>query len=139
MKYYLTIFMLLWIVRSFSQAQNTEEKCKFYFDSISNRQIYSIVDVLPEFPGGTDSLASFIAKNLYWPNTEVDFQGKVYVSVIVETDGSLTNKLILKGIYDLADKEALKIIEKMPKWKAGKCNDKKVPVKFIIPIKFVLN
>ena len=138
MKFYLTIFMLLWVVMSFSQTNKTEEKCKFYFDSISNRTIYSMVDVMPEFPGGTDSLFSFILKNLNWPNTEVDFQGKVYISLIVETDGRLTNKFILKGIEDLADKEALRIVEKMPKWEVGKCNGMKVPVKFIVPIKFEL-
>jgi TonB family C-terminal domain len=72
-----------------------------------------------------------------WPNDgQDDFQGTVYISVIVETDGTLTNRTVLKGIYDLSDKEALRLVENMPKWKPGKCNKKIVPVRFCIPIKF---
>ena len=94
-------------------------------------------DQLPEYPGGIDSLKVFISKNLKWPNDgQDDFQGTVIVSVIVESDGSLTNKTILRGIYDLADKEALRIIDKMPKWIPGKYEGKVVPVKYCIPIKF---
>ncbi len=127
MKYSLTIFILFWTVLLIGQTDNSTTDCKTQFDSLSNRTIYTMVDKLPEFPGGVDSLHSFVRNNLIWPNDGADFQGYVYVSVIVETDGNLTNKLILRGIYEFADKEALRIVGKMPKWNPGKCNGKIVP------------
>ncbi|MCX6233905.1 MAG: energy transducer TonB [Bacteroidetes bacterium] len=137
MKYLLTISIIFWTVLLFAQTDNAKAECKSLFDSLTNRTVYLMVDQLPEFPGGANSLKRFILNNLIWPNDgQDDFQGTVYVSVMVETDGNLTNKIILKGIYDLADKEALRIIDKMPKWKPGKCNGKVVPVKYCIPIKF---
>ena len=107
------------------------------FDSISNRTIYEVVDSMPEFPGGIDSLHKFIMNNLRWPN-EADCVGKVYISFIVESDGIITNKIILKGICDPFDKEALRVISSMPRWRAGKCKGKAVAVKFIVPINFKL-
>jgi len=137
MKYIMTIFILFWTVLLFAQSDKVETECKTQFDSISNRIVYSMVDKLPEFPGGIDSMKVYISTNMKWPNDgQDDFQGTVYISVIVETDGTLTNRTVLKGIYDLSDKEALRLVENMPKWKPGKCNKKIVPVRFCIPIKF---
>jgi len=133
----MTIFILFWTVLLFAQSDKVETECKTQFDSISNRIVYSMVDKLPEFPGGIDSMKVYISTNMKWPNDgQDDFQGTVYISVIVETDGTLTNRTVLKGIYDLSDKEALRLVENMPKWKPGKCNKKIVPVRFCIPIKF---
>ena len=138
MKYSLTILILFLTVVLFGQTDNVKTECKTQFDSLSNRTVYTMVDKLPEFPGGVDSLQRFIRNNLIWPNDGADFQGSVFVSVIVETDGNLTNKTILRGIYEFADKEALRIVGKMPKWNPGKCNGKFVPVKYCIAIKFRL-
>ena len=138
MKYYLTSIVLLWTVFLFGQTDNVKTECKTQFDSVSNRTVYTMVDKLPEFPGGVDSLKRFVRNNLTWPDDGCDYQGTVYVSVIVETDGYLSNKTILRGICEFADKEAFRIIEKMPKWNPGKCNENVVPVKYCIPIKFKL-
>jgi len=138
MKYSLTIFILFLTVSLFGQTDNAKTECKTQLDSLSNRTIYTMVDNLPEFPGGVDSLQSFVRNNLTWPDDGPDYQGTVYVSVIVETDGDLTNKTILRGICEFADNEALRILGEMPKWNPGKCNGKVVPVKYCIPIKFKL-
>lgn len=137
MKYLLTISILFWSVFLFAQTDYTKTACKSQFDTLTNQTVYLMVDKLPEFPGGLDSLKRFVADNMQWPNDgQDDFQGTVYVSVIVEPDGNLTNKSILRGIYNLADNEAIRIIDKMPKWRPGKCNGQIVPVKYCIPIKF---
>jgi protein TonB len=138
MKHSLTILLLFWTILLFGQIDNAKTECKTQFDSLSNRTVYTVVDTLPEFPGGVDSLQKYIRNNIIWPDDGADFQGFVYISVIVETDGNLTNKTIFKGIYEFADKEALRIVGKMPKWNPGKCNGKVVPVKYCIPIKFKL-
>jgi len=136
MKCSLTIFILFWTVLLFGQTDNSKTECNTQFDSLSNQTVYILVDNMPEFPGGVDSMKIFVTNNLIWPNDGPDFQGTVYVSVIVETNGNLTKKSILRGIYENADNEALRIIGKMPKWNPGKCNGKIVPVKYCIPIKF---
>ncbi len=132
-----TIIMFFLTSLLFGQTNNTQEKCVFIFDTISNRTIYQFVDSMPKFIGGEDSLKKFIKNNFKWPNDgDIDFQGSVYISFIVESDGSLTNKSILRGIYQHADKEAMRIINIMPKWKSGKCEGRAVPVKYYLPIKF---
>jgi protein TonB len=136
MRYILAISVIFWTVIPYSQTDKTKSVCKSQIDTLTNNT-FSKYDQLPEYPGGVDSLKVFISKNLKWPNDgQDDFQGTVIVSVIVESDGSLTNKTILRGIYDLADKEALRIIDMMPKWIPGKYEGKVVPVKYCIPIKF---
>jgi len=128
--------MLLWTTLLFGQARYINTECKSQFDSISNRIIYSLVDSMPEFPGGNDSLKKFILNNLIWPNDGANFIGTVFVSFVVEIDGTLTNKKILRGIYEHADEESLRIIDIMPKWIVGKCKGESVPVKYVMPIRF---
>ena len=114
------------------------KECVAQFDSISNRTIYRLVDSMPEFPGGIDSLFAFINNNLTYPAGDFDFEARVYVAFIVEPDGSISNKCIIRGSEELINTEALRLIDKMPKWKPGKCNDIAVPVRYIIPIRFKL-
>ena len=91
---------------------------------------------MPEFPGGTDSLLAFFFKNLTLPEDDgAIYAGTVIVAFIVEPDGTLTNKNIVKGIYPKADTVVLKLIDKMPKWIPGKCDDKFVPFKTYVPLR----
>lgn len=113
--------------------------CVPYFDSIQNRTVYSLVDSMPQFPGGADSLFKFIQTHIQWPDTEIDFEGKVYIIFTVEADGNITNQRVIRGIFEEADKEALNVIDKMPAWIPGKCKKKNVPVRMIIPVYFKLN
>ena len=140
MRYSLSfVFVLLFLVGSIqTHPINNKDSCIAKFDTLSQRTVYLEVDSMPEFPGGSDSLFKFIVNNLKWWNPEADAFGTVIVSVIVETDGSLTNKYLVRGIYSEADNEAMRLISIMPKWKPGKCNGKAVPVKTVVPIKFVL-
>lgn len=138
MKYFCTLIIVFCTSLLFGQTKISKENCASRYDSNLHRRIYLYVDLMPEFPGGVDSLKSFIRNNLMWPNTEDDFVGKVYISVIVEADGSLTNKKVFRGIDISVDIEALNVIDKMPKWNAGKCKGKSVPVEYLIPVAFVL-
>lgn len=138
--YFLTITLFFLTVLLFGQTKNIKEDCiVLQYDSITKQTIYSNVDSMPEFPGGIDSLNLFINNNLRWPEDNgAEYSGRVYISFIVETDGTLTNKKILRGIDKPVDDEALKLIEKMPKWKTGKCKGNPVSVRYIIPIPFTL-
>jgi len=121
-----------------AQIESLNKKCLSKFDSISNKNVYVEVDDMPTFPGGLDEMIKYIEKNLKWPNTEADFTGTVIISAIVESNGKLSNPRITRGIYYMADNEALRIINMMPNWNIGKCNNKPVPVLIKIPIKFTI-
>ena len=132
------IIIIFWAGFLYGQKISTIE-CISQFDSLTNRTIYLFEDSIPKFPGGIDSLTKFIEKNLKYPNDGGDFTGTVLISFIVESNGNLTNVTAYQGIYEPADKEALRVIELMPKWIAGKCKGKPVPVKIILPIRFKLD
>jgi TonB family protein len=101
-------------------------------------EIYASADSMPEFPGGFDSLFVFISKNLRWPNTEIDFQGRVTIRFIVTKEGKIMYPKIVKGIAPVADEEALRVVRLMPDWIPGRRNGEAVNVYFTIPIVFKL-
>ncbi|MCX6296931.1 MAG: energy transducer TonB [Bacteroidetes bacterium] len=104
----------------------------------STEQIFTTVDQMPEFIGGKDSLIKFISKNYNYANTILPetkpSNTKIYVQFVVGKDGVIRDQKILKGINGTMDKEALRVIKMMPKWKPGKQNGKAVSVSYIIPI-----
>ncbi len=94
---------------------------------------------MPEFPGGIQKMKYFIDENIPWTKEGDPITGIVFISCIVEADGTLTNVRVKKGITEGTDREALYVIKQMPKWIPGKCEDKKVPVLISIPVKFGLH
>ena len=94
------------------------------------------IDSWPKFLGGDKAFYRFLAKNLKWPKTNEDIQGKVIVSFIVEKNGTLTHIIIVRSLGILFDKEALRVIKLFPHWKPAKINGKPVRSKFYIPIQF---
>ncbi|MDR2148318.1 MAG: energy transducer TonB [Tannerella sp.] len=103
-------------------------------------KVFEVVDVLPEFPGGIDSLMKFIGENLNYPieSAQKGIQGRVLVKFVVKDDGTVTNAQIAEGVDPALDKEAIRVIEAMPKWKPGTKDGKPVDVWFSIPINFAL-
>lgn len=96
---------------------------------------------MPEFPGGNPALLSFLSQNIEYPAiaSENDISGKVTVNFIVNKDGSVSDARILRGVDPALDKEALRVVYCMPKWKPGKQGGKPVRVSFSVPINFVLS
>ena len=99
------------------------------------------VDSYPEFPGGMAAWAKFIQKNLRYPYPAQDagVQGKVFLSFVVEKDGTITDVKIVKGIGYGCDDEAMRVIKKSPKWKPGAQNKQTVRVRYNMPINYMLN
>lgn len=124
--------------RLFGQTNISQEKCTTLFDTTINRTIYLSADTMPEFTYGQDSLMKFLSNNVKFPDTEADCEGIIFITFIVETDGKMTNHRVLRGICAPFDKEALRVAKLIPTFKAGKCDGKNVPVRYIIPIKFTL-
>ncbi|AFK04262.1 TonB family protein [Emticicia oligotrophica DSM 17448] len=99
------------------------------------------VEVQPSFIGGNSEMYKFLSKNLKYPSAaqRANIQGKVFLSFIVEKDGSITDIETMKGIGFGCDEEAIRVVKLMPKWIAGKQNGRNVRVKFTIPVFFKLD
>jgi periplasmic protein TonB len=103
-------------------------------------EIFVIVEDMPEFPGGEIALRKWIAANIKYPviAAENGIQGKVYVQFVVDKDGSITNARIARGVDASLDQEALRVVNNLPKWKAGMQRGKPVRVSYTVPINFQL-
>lgn len=101
-----------------------------------NNPVYSYVENSPQFQGGLQALTKYIADNLRYPNGNNDIHGRVVVNFIVERDGSLSDVKILRSVDPLLDKEALRIVNSMPKWLPGTHDGKVVRVEHYVAVKF---
>jgi protein TonB len=101
----------------------------------SDNTVYNTagIDVKPEYPGGYEEFYKFIAKNYKTPNV-AGLKGKVYVTFVIEKDGSITGIKILRDIGYGTGKEAIRVLELCPKWAAGEQNGQKVRCTFSLPI-----
>ena len=106
-----------------------------------DEEFFMVVENMPEFPGGDLGLMKYIQKNVRYPAIakEYNITGKVYVSFIVDTSGSVTNVKIVRGVDKNLDAEAVRVVKSLPKYKPGKQRGKAVRVMFTIPINFTLN
>lgn len=106
-------------------------------------EIFTIVEQMPEFPGGQSALMKYLSSNINYPEPcrKMGVEGKVYLKFIVDKLGNITNVQVLRGIPDgqLLEKEAIRVVQSMPKWSPGKQLGKAVDVYFTIPIAFRLN
>jgi protein TonB len=95
---------------------------------------------MPDYPGGMAALLAFIQKNLHYPAIarEDGIEGRVIVSFIVNTAGEIEGAKVVKSIGGGCDKEALRVVNAMPKWKPGKQNGHLVKVYYTLPISFKL-
>jgi TonB family protein len=105
-------------------------------------EILTFAEQQPEFPGGQDSLMSYLRRNIKYPQLEKeqDKQGTVYISFVVYKDGTISNVKALKEVSGAPGltKEAIRVVSAMPKWTPGKMNGRAVNVQQTIPIRFVL-
>lgn len=104
-------------------------------------EILEFIDEDASFIGGPSAMQAWIAKNVRYPEASIQLgeQGKVYVSFVVEPDGSISNVIVERGVSDDLDKEAKRVIRAMPHWKPGKNNAKSVRARCRLPVNFVLN
>lgn len=106
---------------------------------VDDTQVFVKVEQMPEYPGGEAALIHFLATSVKYPQVaqENGIQGRVYVSFIIDIDGSVTKIAIARGVDPSLDKEAIRVVAGMPGWKPGRQFDKPVKVAFTVPINFV--
>lgn len=102
--------------------------------------VYIFLDKIPEFPGGSAGISTYIRETLKYPVKALEdtAMGRVDVKFIVEKDGSVSNVEIVKSVHPSLDEEAIRIIKMMPHWTPGEMCGKPKRVSFRIPITFRL-
>jgi len=101
---------------------------------------FQIVEELPEYPGGMTAFMKWLTKNLRYPvdAQKKKIQGQVTVQFFILPDGTIADASVIKGLYPSCDREVLRVIRMMPKWKPGTQHKKPVKSKFVIPVVFKL-
>jgi len=107
---------------------------------VEEAPIFTVVESMPEFKGGMQQLYVYLGNNIKYPvmAKESGIQGKVYVTFVVERDGSITSVRVLRGIGGGCDEEAIRVVQDMPKWTPGKQRGKPVRVQYNLPVRFTL-
>jgi protein TonB len=117
-----------------TKTANTEENEEEYIE-------YFYQEIMPEFPGGMTKLMLFIQENMRYPKSAAkkSIEGRVICQFTVTKDGSIEDIIVIRGLHKSLDKEAVRVIKKMPKWKPGKNYEGQVQdCKYKIPITFKL-
>ena len=119
-------------------VENPSDFGEYGDEETGDDDIFQIVEEVPTFPLG--DVSKWIAKNVKYPQiaAENGVQGKVFMNFVIEKDGSITDVKVLRGVDPALDKEAIRVIKSMPKWKPGKQRGKPVRVSFNLPIVFQL-
>ena len=103
-------------------------------------EVFDMVEQAPQFPGGQAELMAYLSKNLNYPviAQENGIQGSVVCQFVVGSDGSIRDIVVARSLDPSCDKEAVRVIQSMPKWIPGRQNGKAVSVRYTLPIRFRL-
>ena len=123
-----------------SGGNDVEAESKDTPANVDEKAIFTVCEEMPTFPGGMTECMKFLSKNVDYPKEAQDngIQGRVIVQFVVKKDGSITDAKVVRGVDPSLDKEALRIINLMPKWTPGKQRGKAVNVKYTVPVMFRL-
>lgn len=124
----------------FSQTIATDTavavSCQFYLDTALKKQVYLFADQKAEFPGGEKAMIQFIQSNVKYPSGIIEVNGTVFIEFIINENGNIERKAIRRSVHKSVDEEALRVINKLPKFIPAQCDGKAVPFLMVIPIKF---
>lgn len=110
-------------------------------ETVEEEEIFAFVEEFPSYPGGDEALYAYLGKNIQYPDLarENNITGTVVIKFVVEKDGSITRASVLREIGGGCGKEALRVVNAMPKWKPGKQSGKAVRTEFTLPVQFELH
>lgn len=129
----LIVPIILALFASFQTVQAQQEEAQ-------SDQVFMMVEEMPQFPGGEKALREFITSNIRYPKEaqENGIQGRVYVTFVIDTLGSVVDAKIARGVDPSLDREALRVVRELPKWQPGKQRGELVKVAYTVPISFAL-
>ena len=110
-------------------------------ETVEEEEIFVFVEEFPSYPGGEEALYKYLGENIQYPDVARDngITGTVVIRFVVEKDGSITKAAVAREIGGGCGKEALRVVNAMPKWKPGKQSGKAVRTEFTLPVQFQLN
>jgi protein TonB len=122
------------------EQQLKEEKVEEKPKEDLSRKVFDVVEKMPSYPGGNGALQRWLSSNITYPAAAAEngVEGRVIVAFVVETDGSVSDVRIARGVDPSLDREALSVVKRMPKWIPGMQNGSPVRVKFNVPVTFKL-
>jgi TonB family protein len=122
-------------------AQKTPPKPTLKSRTLSKDAVYTVVEKLPTFPGGSKAFYTFLSTNIKYPavDRENNNTGRVTIQFVVESDGRLTDIKSLRSPSQAMADEAIRVFKLSPKWNAGINNGKKVRSQFTVPVNFTLS
>ena len=106
------------------------------------KEVYEVVEVQPEFPGGMRALMYYLKKNIRYPKKcyKAGIEGRSYINFVVTKEGKIKDVRVTKSSgHKLLDKEAIRVVKKMPRWKPGKLRGEAVNVRYTLPVTFKLS
>ncbi len=108
--------------------------------NVNFNEAYTIVDEMPQFPGGTEALYRYLGENIIYPTRALydSVEGRVFVNFTVNEDGSISNIIVIRGPGHGLDEEAIRLVKNMPQWIPGRLDGKPVSVKYNLPVKFTI-
>lgn len=127
------------------QTSTTVEKTESSGSALAQNQkeepIFTVVEQMPQFPGGKEAQIKYMVNSIKYPENarKNGISGKVYVTYVIEKSGKVTDVRVLKGVDEELDKEAVRVISEMPKWKPGMEKGKPVRVQITQPIDYKLD
>lgn len=136
-----------WVLKSKSGAFSYKEEFKdgVFVSGESEKDgvksTYTLIDTPPDFKGGSTAFYAYIMKNVRYASDaqQNNIQGKVFLSYVVDVDGSITNVKVDRGLYPSLDEEAVRVLKGSPRWIPGMKHGFPVEVKYNIPVSFSLN
>jgi TonB family protein len=120
--------------------QQSEVKNKVVSGS-KEKLVYTVVEDMPQYPGGQEAMMNYMVNSIKYPAQAMGKKivGTVYVSFIVEEDGSVSHVKVLRGIGGGCDEESVRVVKEMPRWIPGKQKGKPVRCQYNLPVKYALN
>jgi TonB family protein len=121
---------IIWKLSNENREQVVKEKPK--------AEIFTVVEEPPQFPGGDEAVDQFLRQNIKYSQEarELGIQGKVYLTYVVETDGSLSDIKVVRGLGGGCDEEAIRVVKSMPAWRPGMQRGNPVRVQYNLPVRF---
>jgi len=124
-----------------TQVEQVQKVEKATIPSIQDDPVFTVVEQMPQYPGGKEALIKYMSNNITYPENarKNGIEGRVFVSFVVEKSGKVTGIRLLRGVNEELDKEAIRVVSEMPKWKPGIQRGQPVRVQFNLPIVFKLD
>lgn len=109
-------------------------------ETVDDNRVYDAVEEMPAFPGGQAAFMNYLSSNMKYPKDcqEAGIQGRVVVQFVIGKDGRIMNARVIKSVHPSLDKEALRVVNSMPRWTPGKQKGKPVSVTYTVPLMFRL-